>query len=145
MRKKLGIRLGDPDRAGQRLRRYGAIRRNYLSKAFDNRMGCAVAVDVVKRFPARQTSEHDLCRRLGTGRSGACAVRRTLAHLTEPDVCFCVDVGVGQDIPPGLLQEIREAGRRPVDPDLRRLHVAQYQAARPDDQYRRTEEDPVST
>ncbi len=112
VRKKLGIREGDPIVPDSKFAVLGN-RKQYLSKAFDNRMGCAVALDVVRKF---QRAKHPNTIYAGgtvqeeVGLRGA----HTLAHLVDPDVCFCVDVGVAQDLPPQPFLKREKLGGGPT-------------------------------
>lgn len=69
-----------------------------LAKAWDNRIGCAIAIDVLKRL---QGTEHEnIVYGVGTvqeevGLRGA----RTSAQKIEPDIGFSVDVGIAGDTP----------------------------------------------
>lgn len=69
-----------------------------LAKAFDNRIGCAIAIDVLKGL---KDSEHpNTVYGVGTvqeevGLRGA----RTSTHMVEPDIGFAVDVGIAGDTP----------------------------------------------
>ncbi len=69
-----------------------------LAKAFDNRIGCAIAIDVLKGL---KDSEHpNTVYGVGTvqeevGLRGA----RTSTHMIEPDIGFAVDVGIAGDTP----------------------------------------------
>lgn len=69
-----------------------------LAKAWDNRIGCAIAIDVLKQL---EGEEHpNIVYGVGTiqeevGLRGA----RTSAHLIEPDIGFGVDVGIAGDTP----------------------------------------------
>jgi endoglucanase len=72
---------------------------NYLlAKAWDNRIGCAVAIEVFKRL---QKEKHDnIVYGVGTvqeevGLRGA----RTSAYKVRPDIGFSVDVGIAGDTP----------------------------------------------
>jgi endoglucanase len=112
VRKKLGIKEGDPIVPDSEFTIMGN-RKLYLSKAFDNRMGCAVALDVVRKFArlkhpntiyAGGTAQEEV------GLRGA----QTLAHLVDPDVCFCVDVGVAQDLPPQPFVKREKLGAGPT-------------------------------
>ncbi|MBI4720599.1 MAG: hypothetical protein HY770_05160 [Chitinivibrionia bacterium] len=47
--KQLGVRVGDPIVPESQFTIMGN-KKNYLSKAFDNRMGCAVAIEVVRKL-----------------------------------------------------------------------------------------------
>lgn len=69
-----------------------------LAKAWDNRIGCAIAIDVLKHL---QGTEHgNIVYGVGTvqeevGLRGA----RTSAQKIEPDIGFSVDVGIAGDTP----------------------------------------------
>src|SRR5699024_5666107 len=69
-----------------------------LAKAWDNRIGCAIAIEVLKQLEGEQhpnivygvgTSQEEV------GLRGA----RTSAHMIEPDIAFGVDVGIAGDTP----------------------------------------------
>lgn len=69
-----------------------------LAKAWDNRIGCAIAIDVLKNL---QNTEHpNVVYGVGTvqeevGLRGA----KTAAQKIEPDIAFGVDVGIAGDTP----------------------------------------------
>lgn len=69
-----------------------------LAKAWDNRIGCAIAIDVLKYVKEKQ---HDnIVYGVGTvqeevGLRGA----KTSAHQIQPDIAFGVDVGIAGDTP----------------------------------------------
>ncbi|GAA0426421.1 MAG: M42 family metallopeptidase [Bacillota bacterium] len=69
-----------------------------LAKAWDNRIGCAIAIEVLKQL---KDSEHpNIVYGVGTtqeevGLRGA----KTAAHAIEPDIGFGVDVGIAGDTP----------------------------------------------
>jgi len=69
-----------------------------LAKAWDNRIGCAIAIEVLKQL---QDVDHpNIVYGVGTiqeevGLRGA----RTSAHLIQPDIGFGVDVGIAGDTP----------------------------------------------
>ncbi len=69
-----------------------------LAKAWDNRIGCAIAIDVLKAL--KDTEHPNTVYGVGTiqeevGLRGA----KTSAHLIEPDLAFGVDVGIAGDTP----------------------------------------------
>ena len=69
-----------------------------LAKAWDNRIGCAIAIDVLKQL--QNDSHPNIVYGVGTiqeevGLRGA----KTSAHLIEPDIAFGVDVGIAGDTP----------------------------------------------
>jgi len=69
-----------------------------LAKAWDNRIGCAIAIDVLKQL--KDASHPNVVYGVGTvqeevGLRGA----KTCANLIEPDIAFAVDVGIAGDTP----------------------------------------------
>lgn len=69
-----------------------------LAKAWDNRIGCAIAIDVLKNL--KDVDHPNVVYGVGTvqeevGLRGA----RTSSHLIEPDIAFGVDVGIAGDTP----------------------------------------------
>lgn len=69
-----------------------------LAKAWDNRIGCAIAIEVLKQLENEQ--HPNIVYGVGTiqeevGLRGA----KTSAHLINPDVAFGVDVGIAGDTP----------------------------------------------
>lgn len=69
-----------------------------LAKAWDNRIGCAIAIEVLKRLD--KESHPNTVYGVGTvqeevGLRGA----RTSAHMIKPDIAFGVDVGIAGDTP----------------------------------------------
>src|SRR5699024_7128854 len=69
-----------------------------LAKAWDNRIGCAIAIDVLKQL--KGVDHPNIVYGVGTiqeevGLRGA----KTSAHLIEPDIGFGVDVGIAGDMP----------------------------------------------
>lgn len=69
-----------------------------LAKAWDNRIGCAIAIDVLKEL--KGTNHPNIVYGVGTvqeevGLRGA----KTSTNLIEPDIGFAVDVGIAGDTP----------------------------------------------
>lgn len=69
-----------------------------LAKAWDNRIGCAIAIDVLKQLKGE--AHPNVVYGVGTiqeevGLRGA----RTSAHAIQPDIGFGVDVGIAGDTP----------------------------------------------
>jgi len=69
-----------------------------LAKAWDNRIGCAIAIDVLKAL--KDTDHPNVVYGVGTvqeevGLRGA----KTSAQKIEPDIAFGVDVGIAGDTP----------------------------------------------
>ncbi|HOP07084.1 MAG TPA: M42 family metallopeptidase [candidate division Zixibacteria bacterium] len=109
--KKLGVRVGDPITPDSQFTILGN-KKNYLAKAFDNRMGCMVALDVVKSFGK---VKHPNTIYAGGSAQEEVGLRgaMTLAHLVDPDVCFTIDVGVAQDVPPKDYKKVEKLGGGP--------------------------------
>ena len=84
IQKKLGVRVGDPIVPDSEFTIMGN-KQNYLSKAFDNRMGCAVALDVINKF---QRTKHPNTIYAGGSVPEEVGLRgaQTMAHLVDPDV-----------------------------------------------------------
>ncbi|MGE6628938.1 M42 family metallopeptidase [Bacillus sp. NPDC077027] len=69
-----------------------------LAKAWDNRIGCAVAIDVMKNL--HETKHENIAYSVATvqeevGLRGA----KTAAQTIQPDIGFAIDVGVAGDTP----------------------------------------------
>lgn len=69
-----------------------------LAKAWDNRIGCAIAIDVLKNL--KDSNHPNIVYGVGTvqeevGLRGA----KTAANLIKPDIGFGVDVGIAGDTP----------------------------------------------
>ncbi|WP_164668418.1 M42 family metallopeptidase [Virgibacillus doumboii] len=69
-----------------------------LAKAWDNRIGCAIAIEVLKQL--KDEKHPNIVYGVGTiqeevGLRGA----KTSAHKIEPDIGFAVDVGIAGDMP----------------------------------------------
>ena len=72
--------------------------RMYLAKAWDDRLGCAVVIDVMKHF--RRAKHPNTIFGVGTvqeevGLRGA----TTAANMVDPDVGFSIDVSIAKDTP----------------------------------------------
>ncbi len=104
--KKLGIRVGDsiiPDS------QFTIMNHNkmYMAKAFDNRVCCAMVIDILKHF--NKMVHPNTILGIGTvqeevGLRGA----RTVAHAANPDVAIILDVNIARDIPPETDYRISE-------------------------------------
>lgn len=112
IKKKLGIKVGDPIVPDSQFTIMGN-NKLYMSKAFDNRVACAIVIEVAKRlkkikhpnmFLAGGTVQEEV------GLRGA----QTIAHIANPDVALVVDVGVAQDIPPEGFSKDEKLGAGPV-------------------------------
>lgn len=69
-----------------------------MAKAWDNRIGCAIAIDVLRQLKDEQ--HPNIVYGVGTvqeevGLRGA----KTATHLIQPDIGFAVDVGIAGDTP----------------------------------------------
>lgn len=97
IKKKLDIRPGDPIVPDSAF----AVMANpdlLLAKAWDNRIGCAMAIEVAKRLVGQKHPNTVLA--VATvqeevGLRGA----QTSANKTQPDVAFALDVGIAHDTP----------------------------------------------
>jgi putative aminopeptidase FrvX len=69
-----------------------------LAKALDNRMGCYVALEVLRRL---QTEEHPNTVIAGATVQEEVGLRgaQTAAVAVDPDVAFAIDVGIAEDAP----------------------------------------------
>src|SRR5690625_4809160 len=75
-----------------------------LAKAWDNRIGCAIAIDVLKQL--KDTEHPNIVYGVGTvqeevGLRGA----KTATNFIQPDIGFGVDVGIAGDTPGVTAQE----------------------------------------
>jgi len=98
VRKKLGIKVGDPIVVDSQFTIMGN-RSMYMSKAFDNRVACAIVLDILKTFNKKRHPNTLLaCASVQEeiGLRGA----QTLSYIAEPDICLVVDTGLGLDVPP---------------------------------------------
>jgi putative aminopeptidase FrvX len=94
---EMGIRLGDPITP---ISEFFTMRNGELwgGKALDNRAGCVVAVEVLKRL---QGETHPNVVYSGATVQEEVGLRgaTTVAHLVQPDIAFAVDVGIAYDTP----------------------------------------------
>jgi endoglucanase len=96
IKKKLGVRLGDPIVPVSDFTILGN-NRAYLAKAWDDRIGCAAVIDVLNKVGK---AHPNTLYGVGTvqeevGLRGA----RTSANMIDPDVGFAVDVCIAMDTP----------------------------------------------
>lgn len=95
--KKFGIEVGDavvPDSDFTVM----ADKDVYLAKAFDNRMSCAIVIELLKKL---QSAKHPNTV-IGAGsvlEEVGLRGAATVAHVVEPDVAIIIDVGMALDIP----------------------------------------------
>jgi putative aminopeptidase FrvX len=108
----LGVRIGDPIVPRQEFRTIGDGK-HLLSKAWDNRAGCAVMVDVLKALD--NATHPNTVYGVGTtqeevGTRGA----QTAADVVDPDFCIVLDVGPTTDMP-GVEGEVKVSlGKGPI-------------------------------
>jgi len=109
----LGVALGDPIVPSGGFSVMNGTGR-IMSKALDNRLGCALFIDVIKSL--RDLLHPNTVYGVGTvqeevGLRGAV----TAAHIVEPDICLTLDVAIATDTP-GLEKEDSEVrlGSGPV-------------------------------
>lgn len=112
VKKRLGIRVGDPIVPDSEFTVMGNPKM-YLSKAFDNRMACAVVVEVLKRLQKVKHPNTVLgCASVQeeVGTRGA----QTLAQLADPDVCIVCDTSIAFDVPPDGFKKVEKLGAGPA-------------------------------
>lgn len=70
----------------------------WVGKALDNRAGCALAVEVLKRL---QEEQHPNVLYAGATVQEEVGLRgaTTVSNLVQPDIAFALDVGIANDIP----------------------------------------------
>jgi putative aminopeptidase FrvX len=108
----MGIRIGDPVVPVEPFRIIGDGKR-LLSKAWDNRIGCAMLIDVM--LALQKTPHPNTVYGVGTtqeevGTRGA----KTAAAMVDPDFCIVLDVGLATDMP-GIEGEARvDLGKGPI-------------------------------
>ena len=98
VQKKLGIKVGDPIIPDSNFTILGN-NKMYLSKAFDNRVACAIVIDVLKSLKG-QAHPNTVLGAASVQEEVGCRGAATLAHIGEPDVCIVCDTGIALDIPP---------------------------------------------
>jgi len=84
----------------------------YVAKAFDNRVACAMVVDVVRHF--KKAKHPNTLLGIGTvqeevGLRGA----RTAAYQANPDVAIILDVSIARDMPPEDYKKAERLGNGP--------------------------------
>ncbi len=112
VKKKLGIKQGDPIIPDSQFTIMGN-KKLYMAKAFDNRVACAIVVEVSRRlkkikhpntFLASASVQEEV------GLRGA----QTLGWLGEPDICLVVDTGIALDVPPESTKKAERLGGGPA-------------------------------
>jgi endoglucanase len=112
VKKKLHIQLGDPIIPDSQFTLMGN-KKMYMAKAFDNRVACAVVLEVMRKL---QKSRHPntvlgcATAQEEVGARGA----QTLAYHAKPDVCIVCDTCIGHDIPPDGFKKNEKLGSGPA-------------------------------
>jgi putative aminopeptidase FrvX len=109
--KTLGVRPGDPIVPWSPFMMMGNPK-TYLSKAWDDRVGCAMMIDVMRRL-TKERHPNSLYA-VGTvqeevGLRGA----TTSAAVVDPDVAFAVEVSIAHDTPGFPADEVEALGNGP--------------------------------
>ena len=103
---RLGIRPGDPIAPDSRFMKLNDPKL-YVAKAWDDRIGLAVEIEVLKRLKSRRppntvfaaaTAQEEI------GLRGA----RTSSHIVKPDIGLSIEAGVAADYPGISLDEAQE-------------------------------------
>jgi len=84
-----------------------------LAKAWDNRLGCAVAIEVLNNL--KDNSHPNIYYSVGTVQEEVgCRGAATSSQLINPDIVFALDVGLAGDIP-GVSNQIQaKMGKGPI-------------------------------
>lgn len=106
--KKLGIRVGDPIIPDSQFTILGN-NRMYMSKAFDNRVACAIVLDVMRNLKG-QSHPNTVQGAASVQEEVGCRGAATLAHVGEPDVCIVCDTGIALDMPPDNFEKAERLG-----------------------------------
>lgn len=112
VKKRLGIKVGDPIVPDADFQIMGN-KKMYMAKAFDNRVSCAIVLDVMrklKRIKHPNTVLGSASVQEEVGLRGA----QTLAWMGDPDVCIVLDTGIGQDVPPAGFSKEEKMGGGPA-------------------------------
>ena len=112
IKKKLGIKVGDPIVPDSKFTIMGNPKM-YMSKAFDNRVSCAIVLDVLRklqRIKHANTVLGSASVQEEVGLRGA----QTAAYLGNPDVCIIVDTGIARDMPPEGMDRDERLGAGPA-------------------------------
>jgi putative aminopeptidase FrvX len=109
---KLGVRVGDPIVPWAPFQVMGNTK-TYLAKAWDDRVGCAIMIDVLKRLAAQK--HPNTVYAVGTvqeevGLRGA----QTSAAVVDPDVGFALEVSIAHDTPGFGTEEVEALGSGPA-------------------------------
>lgn len=94
---KLGIKIGDPITPYSKFEEL-ANNKYWLCKAFDNRIGCAVGVEVLRNL--KGVNHPNTVYACGTVQEEVgCRGARTCAYKVHPDIAFALDVTLSNDAP----------------------------------------------
>ncbi len=110
--KKLGIRVGDPIIPWSPFQPM-ANPKTFLAKAWDDRVGCAMMIDVIRKLS--RTKHPNTVYAVGTvqeevGLRGA----QTSAAVVDPDVAFALEVSIAHDTPGFGTDEAEALGAGPA-------------------------------
>jgi len=110
--KKLGIRVGDPVIPWSPFQ-IMANPKTYLAKAWDDRVGCAIMIDVIRNLS--RIKHPNTVYAVGTvqeevGLRGA----QTSATVVDPDVAFALEVSIAHDTPGFGTDEVEALGSGPA-------------------------------
>ena len=97
-----GIRLGDPMVPDARFTVL-ANGKTYLSKAFDDHVGCAIVVDVLRHFSAND-HPNDVYGAVTVMEEVGLRGATTSARLVDPDVAIILEADIAGDVP-GIKEE----------------------------------------
>lgn len=108
----LGIRPGDMITPYIEFREM-ANPKYLLAKAWDNRIGCAIAVEVLKNL--KDEAHPNIVYGVGTVQEEVgCRGAVTASHMVNPAIAFAVDVGLAGDVP-GVTNQIEaKLGKGPI-------------------------------
>lgn len=94
---KLGIKIGDSITPYTTFEQMG--NKNYLlGKAWDDRIGCAIAIDVLKEL--KEVKHPNIIYAAGTVQEEVgCRGAKTVAQIVNPDISIALDTGIAFDVP----------------------------------------------
>lgn len=104
---EIGVRVGDPI-VPQSTFEVLANGKSYLSKAFDNRIGCAVVIDVLEHFAGDdQTHPNDLYGVATVMEEVGLRGATTSVRAVDPDVAIILESDIAGDVP-GIKNEVSD-------------------------------------
>lgn len=109
--KKLHLKVGDPIIPDSEFTILGN-KRMYMAKAFDNRMACAVVIELLKKMQ-RMKHPNTLLGCASVQEEVGLRGATTMAYQAKPDVAIIVDTGIGQDTPPDGFAKKEKLGSGP--------------------------------